>query len=214
MVCLPLLVLDSNAASSTFLFLEFSPALAMVHLLDSLHIMLVILSRRTMLCALDASDTLLRTALTLEHTRTDRIQQYTQLLCSSRQDATCFLMLMQLHFWCRVLITLLAHVTTSFVWHGYSKVKHKHKLAWCNRIASATHVSPSCLALVARNCCPALIYCALCCCTGGLSRAGTAFSPAQSLLCTAPCDLHTFNLSQCLKVARQPCQKHGFTVQL
>ncbi|KAL3163417.1 hypothetical protein ABBQ32_009796 [Trebouxia sp. C0010 RCD-2024] len=37
------------------------------------------------------------------------------------------------------MVTLLAHFATSRLWLGYSKLKLKHKLAWCNRIASAAH---------------------------------------------------------------------------
>ena len=38
-------------------------------------------------------------------------------------------------------MTLLAHTITSSMWGGYKQLKYKHKLAWCNRIASALHVS-------------------------------------------------------------------------
>lgn len=41
---------------------------------------------------------------------------------------------------CRFMVTILAHVVTLRLWPGYNRLKNKHKLAWCNRIASGSHV--------------------------------------------------------------------------
>ena len=42
---------------------------------------------------------------------------------------------------CRFAVTLLAHVVTQRTWSGYRHLSRRDKLAWCNRIASAVHVS-------------------------------------------------------------------------
>lgn len=48
---------------------------------------------------------------------------------------------------CRFIVTLLAHSITSRSWRNYSQLKYRHKLAWCNRIASGVHVSDISLCL-------------------------------------------------------------------
>ena len=40
-----------------------------------------------------------------------------------------------------VAVAVGAHLLTPLTWHGYRQLKCKDKLAWCNRIASASHVS-------------------------------------------------------------------------
>ena len=41
-----------------------------------------------------------------------------------------------------VALNVAVHLCTPFLWPGYRGASYKTKLAWCNRIVSAVHVSP------------------------------------------------------------------------
>lgn len=42
-----------------------------------------------------------------------------------------------------VALSIAVHLCTPFLWSGYQGASYKTKLAWCNRIVSAVHVSKS-----------------------------------------------------------------------